>query len=58
MAVHPAYWRQGHGQRLAAWCLALADLDGMPTSVSAAPMGVGLSSRLGFKEVDIIKLYG
>lgn len=58
IGVHPAYFRQGHGERLMEWCLALADLDKVPTCVSGSPLGAKLFAHLGFKEAETIEIGG
>jgi len=50
LAVHPAYWKHGHGTRLTNWCTRLADLDRVPIGVSAAKMGVKVFTKAGFQE--------
>ncbi|KAF2199338.1 hypothetical protein GQ43DRAFT_376509 [Delitschia confertaspora ATCC 74209] len=52
VAVHPTYWRRGHGSRLVNWCTRLADIDGVPVGVSAAPTGVAITVKAGFEEQE------
>ncbi|KAF2676405.1 hypothetical protein K458DRAFT_322048 [Lentithecium fluviatile CBS 122367] len=58
LGVHPAYWKIGHGHELAKWCLALADMDKVPTCVSASPMGARLCKSLGFVEKELVLIDG
>ena len=58
IGVHPAYWRKGHGEALAKWCIALGDMDKVPMCVSASPMGARLLKRIGFKEAEIVVIRG
>ena len=58
LAVHPAYWRRGHGERLVRWCVELSNMDKVPLVISASPMGAKLVKRLGFREVEIVPING
>ncbi|KAK0659159.1 hypothetical protein QBC41DRAFT_384663 [Cercophora samala] len=58
IVVHPAYWRRGHGTRLATWARDLARMNRIPQCVSAAPMSQGLFMSLGFEKVDEIVAEG
>ena len=51
LAVHPAYWRKGHGTRFVEWSIQLCDIEGITQGVSAAGMGKRLYSRLGYVEI-------
>ena len=48
-AVHPAYWRQGHGSTLTNWGLDLAKIDQVNQAVLATSMGADLFKNMGFK---------
>jgi N-acetylglutamate synthase-like GNAT family acetyltransferase len=54
LAVHPAYWRRGHGTRLVRWCCNLADSEGVDITVSAAKMGVPRFLDAGFVEKELV----
>ncbi|KAF2268143.1 hypothetical protein CC78DRAFT_14942 [Lojkania enalia] len=56
LAVHPAYWGRGHATRLVNWCVQLADLDGIPVAVSAAPMGARVAAKAGFEEQSVVQI--
>jgi N-acetylglutamate synthase-like GNAT family acetyltransferase len=58
LAVHPAYWKHGHGTRLTNWCTRLADLDHVPIGVSAAKMGVRVFTKAGFQEEVRVQIKG
>ena len=58
IGVHPAYWRKGHGEALAKWCVALGEMDRVPMCISASPMGAKLFKRLGFKETELVVIDG
>ncbi|GAB1317027.1 N-acetyltransferase domain-containing protein [Madurella fahalii] len=58
VVVHPAYWRRGHGTRLAAWARDLSRLDQVPQCVSSAPMSQGIFESLGFQKVCTIRAEG
>jgi hypothetical protein len=58
VAVHPAYWRRGHGTRLINWCTRLADLEGVPIGVSSAPTGVRIAVKAGFEQQEAISIEG
>ncbi|ATY60503.1 Acyl-N-acyltransferase [Cordyceps militaris] len=48
VAVHPAYWRRGHGTKLVNWSISLCKLDNVTQGVSAAEMGANLYKGLGY----------
>lgn len=48
VAVHPAYWRRGHGTKLVSWSISLCKLDNVTQGVSAAEMGANLYKGLGY----------
>jgi N-acetylglutamate synthase-like GNAT family acetyltransferase len=56
IAVHPAYWRRGHGSTIARWGMQLADTDGVDQGVFATSMGASLFSHLGFDRIDEIQI--
>ena len=58
VAVHPAYWRRGHGSRLINWCTRLADCDGVPIGVSSAPTGVQIALKAGFEQQERVRIEG
>lgn len=51
VAIHPAYWRRGHGKALLNWGIALAESEGVKTGVAANTLGVGLYLSMGFVEI-------
>ncbi|KAK4203006.1 hypothetical protein QBC40DRAFT_319106 [Triangularia verruculosa] len=58
IVVHPAYWRRGHGTRLATWARDLSIKTKAPQCVSAAPMSQRLLMSLGYKRIDVIVAEG
>ncbi|CAI6339517.1 unnamed protein product [Periconia digitata] len=56
LAVHPAYWGRGHAQRLVHWCTQLADLEGVPVGISAAPMGAIIAAKAGFERQELVRI--
>ncbi|KAK4170969.1 hypothetical protein QBC36DRAFT_340882 [Triangularia setosa] len=58
IVVHPAYWKRGHGTRLATWARDLAINDRVPQCVSAAPMSQCLFISLGYRRLDEIVARG
>ncbi|RSL74281.1 hypothetical protein CEP53_000410 [Fusarium sp. AF-6] len=58
VVVHPAYWRRGHGSRLAQWGIDLAKIDGVCQGVIAAKMGKALYLSLGYKNLTDLHLEG
>ncbi|KAF2497451.1 hypothetical protein BU16DRAFT_605888 [Lophium mytilinum] len=56
LAVHPAYWRRGHGSNLTKWCTSLADIEGVSVGVSAAKMGVPVFAKAGFMEQERVQI--
>ena len=58
VCVHPAYWRSGHGESLAKWCIELGDTDGIPLCVSASPLGHKLFSKMGFNGKELVIIPG
>jgi len=51
-AIHPAYWRRGHGKALLQWGTPIADLDGVKVGVMSSALGVGLYKSTGFISID------
>lgn len=49
--VHPAYWKRGHGSKLAQWGVDLAALDAVDQGVLASGMGTRLFEHVGFKRI-------
>lgn len=58
IVVHPAYWHQGNGTKLARWCMELASMDHTGIGVSATPMGKGLFEHIGFIEKQVVEVKG
>ncbi|RMJ14070.1 hypothetical protein BHE90_009418 [Fusarium euwallaceae] len=58
VVVHPAYWRRGHGGRLARWGIDLAKLDEVCQGVIAAKMGKSLYLSLGYENLEDLHLDG
>ncbi|RSL50149.1 hypothetical protein CEP54_012078 [Fusarium duplospermum] len=58
IVVHPAYWRRGHGSRLARWGIDLAKIDGVSQGVIAAKMGKALYLSLSYKNLTDLHLEG
>ncbi|KAF2655316.1 hypothetical protein K491DRAFT_599177 [Lophiostoma macrostomum CBS 122681] len=56
LAVHPAYWHQGHASRLVGWCTRLADLEAVSVGISATPAGAIVAAKAGFEEVEKVKI--
>lgn len=56
IVVHPAYWREGHGSKLARWCMQLAAADSIGLGVSAVRMGRDLFCHLGFEDVEVVSV--
>ncbi len=58
LVVHPAYWKRGHGTRLATWPRDLSVLDKVPQCVSSATMSQPLFLSLGYRQLDTITAEG
>ncbi|PQE04851.1 Acyl- N-acyltransferase protein [Rutstroemia sp. NJR-2017a BBW] len=58
VAVHPAYWKRGHGTALVKWGMELARMDQVAQGVSAAKMGEKLYAELCYRVVERIGLDG
>lgn len=58
IAVHPAYWRQGNGKKMAEWFIALAERHDRAICISAAPMGAMLAKHLEFQECAVVTING
>jgi GNAT superfamily N-acetyltransferase len=58
LAVHPAYWRRGHGTALLKEAAKLADIEQVPLGIAAVEMGVKNCERNGFKNCEVIKVDG
>jgi len=58
IAVHPAYWRSGHGTALTKWVMDLVDALGEDIGVSASPMSRILFQRAGFQLAELVKIPG
>jgi GNAT superfamily N-acetyltransferase len=58
LAVHPIYWRRGHGTSLLAWAAKLADEDKIQLGVASVPMGVKNAEKVGCKEREVIEVEG
>ena len=48
LAVHPSYWRRGHGTSLLSWAARIADEDRIVLGKAAVENGKRISHRLGF----------
>ncbi|KUJ08322.1 uncharacterized protein LY89DRAFT_765174, partial [Mollisia scopiformis] len=57
-AVHPAYWRRGHGSTLAKWGLELTKMDQVNQAVLATSMGADLFKYMGFKPLTEREING
>jgi N-acetylglutamate synthase-like GNAT family acetyltransferase len=57
-AVHPAYWRRGHGSTLAKYGLNLANIDQVNQAVLATSMGADLFKYMGFKLINESQING
>ncbi|OAA74023.1 Acyl-CoA N-acyltransferase [Cordyceps fumosorosea ARSEF 2679] len=58
LAVHPAYWRRGHGIRLVTWSANLSQLDVVNQGVIATPMAEKLFKGLEYILIDRRKVPG
>ncbi|KAK1834936.1 hypothetical protein QBC39DRAFT_220654, partial [Podospora conica] len=58
LVVHPAYWRRGHGTRLATWARDLSVLEEVPQCASSATMSKPIFRSLGYRQVDSIVAEG
>jgi hypothetical protein len=58
LAVHPAYWRRGHGNALTKWCSDIADTDNVAVGVSAAKMSVGILKRHDYELKEDVLIQG
>ncbi|KAF7555585.1 hypothetical protein G7Z17_g2075 [Cylindrodendrum hubeiense] len=58
LVVHPAYWKRGHGERLARWGMAMCDLDHIDQGVVASEMGATLFTRLGYERLTELQVEG
>ena len=58
IAVHPAYWLQGHGSELLQWGLNLADRDGIAVGAVAATTKKKFFENMGFVEKTEIVVKG
>lgn len=58
IAVHPTYWRRGHGTSFLMWAARLADEDQISLGVGSVPMGVQISRNVGFKEQEVVEVEG
>ncbi len=58
LVVHPAYWKRGHGTKLAQWGLDLATADEVKQGVIATEMGKNLYRNLGFQSLEEIRIDG
>lgn len=58
LAVHPAYWKRGHGTELVNWGIDLCKLDDATQGVSAADMGASLYKNLGYTFVCKVEADG
>lgn len=58
LVIHPAYWRRGHGSRLAKWGLELSRRDGVKQGVMAASTAKQFYTLLGFQNLEDIHVAG
>lgn len=58
LAVHPAYWKKGHGTELVEWGKSLSDLDKVRQGLIAADMSEKLCKKLGYHLVCRIAAEG
>jgi hypothetical protein len=58
IAVHPTYWRRGHGTSLLMWAARLADEDQVFLGIASVPMAIQISLNVGFKEREVVEVEG
>ena len=58
IAVHPSYWRHGHGTSLLGWATVLADADQIVLGIASVRMGIHIAERVGFEEKEVIDVKG
>ena len=58
LAVHPAYWRRGHGITLLKEAAKIAEQEKVPLGIVAVEMGVKNCKRTGFKECEVVEVKG
>ena len=58
LGVRPSHRRQGIAQKLLQAGLDLTDAVGQDVYVEASPMGRGIYERLGFEQLETIKVVG
>lgn len=58
LAVHPQYWRNGHGTSLLLWASQLADKDEICIGIASVPMAVQICCNVGFKMTEEITVEG
>ncbi|KAK2589474.1 hypothetical protein QQS21_012850 [Conoideocrella luteorostrata] len=58
IVVHPAYWKRGHGIKLAKWGVDLAKLDEVDQGVLASSMGEALYEHVGFRRISNVHVDG
>ena len=56
LATLPVYQGRGYGRQLVNWGLARADQDGTDCYLEASDEGLSLYRKLGFSEVDEVKV--
>jgi len=58
LAVHPAYWRKGHGTELLEWSKSLSDMDNVPQCVlNAEALDRNIYIKRGFRDIGIAHEY-
>lgn len=58
VVVHPAYWKKGHGSKIAKWGVDLADLDNADQGVLATSMGANLFRHVGYEFITNLHVDG
>jgi ribosomal protein S18 acetylase RimI-like enzyme len=56
LAVHPKYWRRGHGTSLLLRAAQIADEDRICLGVASVPMAIKILERVKFEKKDEIEV--